>query len=110
MKTVCVLGLGYIGLPTASMFATHGLHVIGVDINSHIVDVLNNGNIHIEELGLRALVREAVASGHLIIRSTPEPADAFIIAVPTPICPDKTADMEAVIQATQSIIYDPGTW
>ncbi len=104
MKTVCVLGLGYIGLPTASMFATHGLRVIGVDIDSHIVQVLNGGGIHIEEVGLRALVHEAIASGNLLVKCAPEPADVFIVAVPTPIYPDKTADMRAVIAATESLV------
>jgi UDP-N-acetyl-D-mannosaminuronic acid dehydrogenase len=104
MKTVCVLGLGYIGLPTASQFATHGLRVIGVDINSHIVQMLNGGDVHIEEVGLRALFRQAIASGNLLVKCTPEPADVFIIAVPTPIYPDKTADMRAVIGATDSIV------
>jgi len=104
MKTVCVLGLGYIGLPTASMFATHGLRVIGVDINSYIVQVLNGGSIHIEEVGLQALFREAIASGNLLVRCAPERADVFIVAVPTPIYPDKTADMRAVILATGSLV------
>ena len=68
MKTVCVLGLGYIGLPTASMFATHGLRVVGVDVNSNVVQLLNGGGIHIEEVGLQALVHEAIASGNLLIK------------------------------------------
>jgi UDP-N-acetyl-D-mannosaminuronic acid dehydrogenase len=104
MKTVCVLGLGYIGLPTASLFATHGLRVIGVDIDSHIVQVLNGGDIHIEEVGFRTLFREAVTSGNLLIKRTPAPADIFIVTVPTPIFPDKTADMRAVIAATESLV------
>lgn len=104
MKTICVLGLGYIGLPTAAMFATHGLRVFGVDIDSNVVAILNGGDIHIEEVGLRALFREAIASGNLLVRSVPEPADVFILAVPTPLRPDKTADMRAVIAATESII------
>lgn len=104
MKTICILGLGYIGLPTASMFATHGMRVIGVDINSHVVEVLNGGDIHIKEAGLKAVVQEAMASGRLVVRSAPEPADVFIVAVPTPIKPDKTADMRAVIAATESIV------
>jgi UDP-N-acetyl-D-mannosaminuronic acid dehydrogenase len=104
MKTVCVLGLGYIGLPTASMFATHGWRVIGVDVNSHIVQVLNGGGVHIEEVGLGALVHDAVASGNLLIKCAPEPADVFIVAVPTPIKADKTADMRAVTVATESLV------
>ena len=104
MKTNCIIGLGYIGLPTASMFATHGKRVIGVDINEHVVQVLNNGNIHIEEVGLKSIVREAIASGNLVVQSTPEPADVFIVAVPTPFNANKTADMRAVIAATESIV------
>lgn len=104
MKTICVLGLGYIGLPTASLFATHGMRVIGVDIDSHVVQVLNGGEIHIQEAGLRSLFREAVSSGQLMIKCAPELADVFIIAVPTPIHPDKTADMRAVIGATESLM------
>jgi len=104
LKTICVLGLGYIGLPTASMFAAHGWRVIGIDINSHIVRTLNDGGLHIQEAGLKALVQEAMASGNLIVRSAPEAADAFIIAVPTPIDHDKTANMRAVTLATESIV------
>lgn len=104
MKTICILGLGYIGLPTASMFATHGMRVIGVDINSHIVQVLNGGEVHIEEVGLKTIVQAAMKSGSLVVKSAPESADVFIIAVPTPINPDKTADMRAVVSATESIL------
>lgn len=104
MKKVCVLGLGYIGLPTAAMFATHGLHVIGVDINLQIVKTLNGGEIHIEEAGLREVVQQARASGNLVVKSVPEPADVFIIAVPTPFNPDKTADMRAVTSAAEAIV------
>jgi UDP-N-acetyl-D-mannosaminuronic acid dehydrogenase len=104
MKKVCVLGLGYIGLPTAAMFAIHGLRVIGVDINPQIITALGQGNIHIHEPGLPGLVQEALALGNLEAHQTPEPADAFIIAVPTPFKPDKTADMQAVIAATQAIL------
>ena len=110
MKKVCVLGLGYIGLPTASLLASHGMHVVGVDIDAHIVQVLNGGEIHIEEFGLKALFRQAIQSGNLLVRCVPEPADVFIIAVPTPIFPDKTADMRSVIGATESVIpyLNPG--
>ncbi len=104
MRTVCVLGLGYIGLPTASMFAKHGMRVTGVDINPRIIEALNQGNILIEEVGLRSLVREVKESGNLVGKRAPEPSDVFIIAVPTPINIDKTADMAAVISATESIV------
>lgn len=104
IKTVCMLGLGYIGLPTAAMFATHGLKVIGVDINDAVVSTLNNGGIHIHEPGLQAIVQTALLSGNLCVVSRPEPADAFVIAVPTPFNPDKTADMRAVESAAESIV------
>jgi UDP-N-acetyl-D-mannosaminuronic acid dehydrogenase len=81
---ICILGLGYIGLPTASMFATHGIKVIGVDINQSIIETLQAGRIHIHEPGLGEAVEKAVKSGNLSIAAQPEPADAFLIAVPTP--------------------------
>jgi UDP-N-acetyl-D-mannosaminuronic acid dehydrogenase len=104
IEKICVLGLGYIGLPTASMFASCGLQVVGVDVNPAVVSTLKNGGLHIEEPGLRELVREALASGRLRISETVEPADVFIIAVPTPFNPDKTADMRAVTSATEAIL------
>ncbi|HBX68073.1 MAG TPA: UDP-N-acetyl-D-mannosamine dehydrogenase, partial [Chloroflexi bacterium] len=84
---ICVLGLGYIGLPTASTFATHGMHVVGVDVNQQVVETLQSGEIHIHEPGLRTLVQAALKSGNLEICDQPEEADAFIIAVPTPFKP-----------------------
>lgn len=101
---ICVLGLGYIGLPTASTFATHGVQVVGVDVNQQVVDVLRNGEIHIHEPGLRALVQAAFQSENLRVSDQPESADAFIIAVPTPITPEKQADMQYVIGATEAIV------
>ncbi len=101
--SLCVLGLGYIGLPTASTFATNGLQVIGVDVNRRIVDILRNGEIHIQEPGLRDLVQAAFGSGNLRVAEQPEPADAFLIAVPTPIQLDKRADLTAVRAAARAI-------
>jgi UDP-N-acetyl-D-mannosaminuronic acid dehydrogenase len=103
-KTLCVVGLGYIGLPTAAMFATHGVRVIGVDSNPQVIDVLRRGDIHIEEVGLLEVVRDAMESGALTVQSTPSPADSFIIAVPTPFNSDKTADMRSVISAGESLV------
>lgn len=103
-RKICVLGLGYIGLPTASTFATHGIEVVGVDVNRHVVDVLRNGGVHIHEPGLRTLVQAAFHSGNLQVSDEPEAADAFIIAVPTPILDDKRADMTAVTSAAESIV------
>lgn len=102
-QTICVLGLGYIGLPTASTFATHGMKVIGVDVDQRVVDVLRNGEIHIHEPGLRTLVEAAFRSDNLKISDTPEDADAFVIAVPTPILDDKRANMRYVEAAAESI-------
>jgi UDP-N-acetyl-D-mannosaminuronic acid dehydrogenase len=102
-QTICVLGLGYIGLPTACIFASNGLKVTGVDVNERIVTGLRQGEPHIEEPGLRALVQAALASGNLSIVAQPGPADAFLIAVPTPVREDKRADLSAVIAAAESI-------
>lgn len=103
-QTLCVLGLGYIGLPTASTFATHGLKVTGVDINAEIVQGLNNGQVHLFEPGLRTLVQAALQSGNLVVRRQPQAADAFIIAVPTPFLEDKRADLSFVTAAAESIV------
>lgn len=102
-QSLCVLGMGYIGLPTASTFATNGLRVVGVDVNRRIVDVLRNGEVHIQEPGLRTLVQAAFASGNLRVAEAPEAADAFVIAVPTPILDDKRADLRAVRAAAEAI-------
>ena len=101
---ICVIGLGYIGLPTASMFAIHGVHVVGVDINQDILATLNNGGLHIHEPGLHALVSHAFTSGNLCAQMAPEPADAFLIAVPTPFMDDKRADMRFVVSAAQAVV------
>jgi len=102
-EKICVLGMGYIGLPTASTFATHGLKVIGVDVNQQVVQTLKNGGLHLHEPGLRTLVGAAVGSGNLEISDQPEPADGFIIAVPTPFYDDKRADMSYVVSAAEAI-------
>ncbi len=111
---ICVIGLGYIGLPTASTFATHGLQVTGVDTNSHVLNTLRSGGLHISEPGLRALVEDAISSGKLTVSDQPELADAFIIAVPTPFYDQergtihgrqyRLADMRAVKSAAESIV------
>jgi UDP-N-acetyl-D-mannosaminuronic acid dehydrogenase len=113
-QKICVLGLGYIGLPTAATFATHGLKVVGVDINPQVIETLHSGNIHIHEPGLQALVESAIQSGNLTVSFKPEEADAFLIAVPTPFYEDKygefdgrkyrLADMRAVVSATEAIL------
>jgi len=101
---ICVMGLGYIGLPTASTFANHGLQVIGIDVNARVLETLRAGGLHIQEPGLRTLVQAAIASGHLVISDRPEPADAFIIAVPTPFYEDKRADLSYVVSAAEAIV------
>ena len=83
-KTICVIGLGYIGLPTASLLGTKGYKVHGVDTSQQIVDTINKGKIHIVEPGLDILVKSAVQSGNLTAGLEPQNADIFIIAVPTP--------------------------
>ena len=103
-EKICVLGLGYIGLPTASTFATHGIKVVGYDNNPQVVDRLNEGELHIYEPGLRTLVQAALRSGNLMIESSPQPAAAFIIAVPTPFKDEKKADMRYVVSAAESIV------
>lgn len=84
-KKVCILGLGYIGLPTASLLANNGFKVIGVDKDERLLNIVNGGGAHIEEPGLKTLVHAAVNSGSLQARSKPEAADVFFIAVPTPV-------------------------
>tara|TARA_R110000751_G_scaffold68236_2_gene138893 strand:+ start:2767 stop:4041 length:1275 start_codon:yes stop_codon:yes gene_type:complete len=83
-NTISVVGLGYIGLPTAAMFASRKIKVIGVDVNQHAVDTINRGEIHIVEPDLDMIVHTAVTEGYLKATTAPEPADAFLIAVPTP--------------------------
>ena len=111
---VCMLGLGYIGLPTACTLANSGLRVVGVDTNPHVINTLRNGDVHIHEPGLRDLVQNAIRSGNLTVSPTPEEADAFIIAVPTPFYEHeqgeydgmqyRLADMRAVTSATEAVV------
>ena len=82
-KRISIIGLGYIGLPTAAMFASHGVEVIGVDVNQDTVDIINKGQVHIVEPDLDAIVRTTVAEGYLQAKTEPERAEAFLIAVPT---------------------------
>jgi UDP-N-acetyl-D-mannosaminuronic acid dehydrogenase len=104
MKTICVMGLGYIGLPTASLFAAHGHKVLGVDVSDRIVDTINAGEIHIEEPGLFTLARAAVGSGNLHASRKPESSDVYIICVPTPLTDDKKCDLSYVTNATAMIV------
>ena len=108
-ETVSVIGLGYIGLPTAAMFAAYGKNVIGVDVNQQTVDTINRGEIHIVEPELDAIVHKAVTDGKLRAVIQPEAADAFLIAVPTPFLPIKNEgdipqpDLKYIKAAAKSI-------
>ena len=101
--TIAMIGLGYIGLPTAAMFASRKKNVIGVDINQHAVDTINNGQTHIVEPELDMIVSAAVNQGYLKATTTPPPADAFLIAVPTPFRGDHEPDITYVEAAARSI-------
>ena len=103
MKTIAVIGLGYIGLPTASLFATHGHKVLGVDVQESIVNKINRGEIHIEEPGLYTLAQAAVGSGNLKASLELEVCDIYIICVPTPVTKDKASDMSYVDDAVNKI-------
>ncbi|MEH7274095.1 nucleotide sugar dehydrogenase [Neobacillus vireti] len=105
MKLVTV-GLGYIGLPTSIMFAKHNVDVVGVDVSPRVIDSLNNGKIHIEEPGLQEALEEVIAKGTFRASLTPEKANAFIIAVPTPNHDDlyKSCDLSFVVSAVKSVL------
>ena len=104
---ICVLGLGYIGLPTSSIFAAKGKSVRGVDVVQDVVDIINDGRIHIEEPDLDLLVKAAVQSGNLTAATKPAVADVFIIAVPTPFEErgdgSRVPDLKYVESATRSL-------
>lgn len=102
-KTCVMIGLGYIGLPTAAVIARTGIKVLGVDINRHTVDTINSGKCPIEEKGLPELVKEMVASGRLSAATSPSPGDVFVIAVPTPFEGSYKPDLSYVEAATRSI-------
>lgn len=102
-KTISVIGLGYIGLPTAAAFASRQKHVVGIDINQRAVDTINRGEIHIVEPELDQVVKAAVVGGWLRASSTPVEADAYLIAVPTPFKGAHEPDMTFVEAAAKSI-------
>lgn len=108
--TIVVMGLGYVGLPTAAVFASRRIQVLGVDVNQRAVDIINQGNIHIVEPSLDIVVRAAVTEGYLRAATRPEPADAFMIAVPTPFKDGKVPDLTCVEAATRAIstVLKPG--
>lgn len=102
-ETISVVGLGYIGLPTAAVFASRKLRVIGVDVNKYAVETINRGQIHIMEPDLDMVVREGVVEGYLRATTIPESADAFLIAVPTPFKDGNKPDLSYVESAARSV-------
>lgn len=104
MSKVCVVGLGYIGLPTASMLASSGHEVVGFDVREDVVRMINEGRSHFKEPDLDMLLAAAVNTGRLVAKNTPVEADFFIIAVPTPFKDNKKPDMSYVDSATDMII------
>ena len=100
---ICVIGLGYIGLPTAATFAAHGIKVTGVDVNQHAVDMINQGKVHIVEPDLDALVKEVVEKGMLSAQTTPVEADAYIVAVPTPFKNNHEPDLKYIESASKAL-------
>src|SRR5512134_2213017 len=105
-----VIGLGYIGLPTAALFASRGIAVAGFDVAPSVVETVNRGGVHIVEPGLDIAVRSAVASGLLRASTKLEPCDAFIIAVPTPFGEGHAPDLSFIESATDSLapVLRPG--
>ena len=100
---VCVLGLGYIGLPTAAVVARSGASVLGIDVHQNVVDTVNAGQVHIDEVDLDALVQGVVARGLLRASVTVEAADVFLIAVPTPFDDNHAPDIGHVLSAARAI-------
>ncbi len=103
VTSVCVIGLGYIGLPTAALMASKGLRVLGVDTDAGVVSTVNGGRVHIVEPDLAGLVREVVARGALSAHAAPSAAEVFMITVPTPLTAERRPQMAYVEAATRSI-------
>lgn len=103
ISSVCIVGLGYIGLPTAAMLASCGIDVIGVDVNLPLVEAINAGKHRVLEPDLQGLLNRALASGKLRATTTPQAADAFLIAVPTPLTPDRRPDLQHVYAAVAAV-------
>ncbi len=104
-NTISMIGLGYIGLPTATLFASRKIKVIGVDVSAHAVDTINQGKIHIIEPELDILVQSVVSRGYLRATLTPEPAEAFLIAVPTPLTDGNKPNLSYIEAAARSIAH-----
>lgn len=103
IKKVCVIGLGYIGLPTAAIVASRGIKVVGVDINDHVIETINRGGIHIVEPGLDVVVRGVVSTGQLCATKKMEHSNVYVIAVPTPFKDGHVPDLSYVNAAATSI-------
>ena len=102
---ICIIGQGYIGLPTAALFSMNGCEVLGVDVNEEVISNLNNGIVHIEEPGIAEIIKKAVENNTYKASLKPQKADAFIITVPTPyIVENYSCDLSYVIDACESII------
>ncbi|MCF8709635.1 UDP-N-acetyl-D-mannosamine dehydrogenase [Rhizorhapis sp. SPR117] len=102
-KKVSVIGLGYIGLPTAALIARSGFKVLGVDVSSHVVDTVNSGKVHIEEVDLDGLVQGVVSRGNLRASTQVEESDVFLIAVPTPVSEDRAPDISYILDAARML-------
>jgi len=102
-KRVAMVGLGYIGLPTAAVMASRGLSVVGIDINQDTVNTINNGEVHIVEPDLDIVVRSVVTTGNLRATTQPEAANAFLVAVPTPFKDDHKPDLSFIESAAKAI-------
>lgn len=103
LKSVSVIGLGYIGLPTAAVIASRGMNVVGVDVSQHAVDTINAGNVHIVEPDLDIVVRSAVKAGNLRATTKAVKADVFMVAVPTPFKENYEADLTYIESAANAI-------
>ena len=103
INKISIIGLGYIGLPTATFFAKKGLKVVGIDINQKTIETINRGVIPIVEPSLNEMVEEVVKQGYLRATSTPEEADVYIIAVPTPFKTNKEPDISYILKAIENI-------
>ncbi|SCW90011.1 UDP-N-acetyl-D-mannosaminuronic acid dehydrogenase [Sphingobium faniae] len=102
-QKVSVIGLGYIGLPTAALIARGGAQVVGVDVSAHVVETVNSGRVHIEEVDLDGLVQGVVSRGNLRASLEVEPSDVFIIAVPTPVAEDRAPDISYILKAARTV-------
>ena len=100
----CFMGLGYIGLPTAIIAAKHGVEIAGVDINAQVVEVTNQGKLHIIEPGMEDMLREVLASGHFKAYTEPRVSDAYFMVVPTPFKGDHEPDVSFVESATRMVL------